>query len=84
MHSLVDVEAPDICGPRPIPGGPYSPTDIIAALNTVYGASHAFWTHLSGKENWGCPTAANWPSLAPTLSANPLTNTSYPASYPQK
>ena len=81
-RALVDVEAPDICGPKPIYGGPYTPEDIINALNTIYGASHAFWTHLSGKEGWNCPIGSNWSNLAATVSAHPLTNESYPPNYP--
>jgi hypothetical protein len=80
-RAMLDVEAPDICGPRPIRGGPYTPLDIVNALNQTYKASHAFWTHLYGTEK-GCPVEAKWSNLAATITANPLTNISYPPNYP--
>lgn len=81
-RAMVDIEAPDICGGRTISGGPYSPMDIVNALNTTYQASHAFWTHLFGSES-NCGPSTKWSSLAQTLSSNPLTHTDYPSSYPR-
>lgn len=93
-HAMLDVEAMDLSGAYfsnwGAPNG-YQPLDIIAALNSTYRASHAFWTHLFGTEpvypgsgtvNSASPWAA-WSNLAPVINANPLTNTSYPANYPQ-
>lgn len=85
-RSMVDVETPDLVGNYFAQyGGPYSPEDIVKALNQTYHASHAFWTHLVGTESlFGgkVPPGAKWSNLAETLTANPLTNTSYPPSYP--
>lgn len=80
-HAMLDVEAPDICGPKPISGGPYTPLDIVTALNQTYKASHAFWTHLYGTEK-DCPAVAKWSNLAAVISENPLTSVSYPGNYP--
>jgi hypothetical protein len=66
-------------------GGPYSPQDILEALNKTYQASHAFWSYFAGTEiyrNGTVPTAAKWSNLAPFLEANPLKRTAYPANYP--
>src|SRR5262249_39282148 len=84
-HSMMDVEAPDMVGGYFGKfGGPFTPLDIVNSLNKTYGASHAFWTHLFGTESvFGgtVPAAAKWSALATTVSAHPLTNTSYPANY---
>lgn len=85
-HAMMDIEAPDIAGGYFSKyGGPYTPLDVINALNQTFKASHAFWTHLYGTETvFGqpVPAAAKWSNLAATLSANPLTSTSYPENYP--
>jgi hypothetical protein len=85
-HAMLDVESAEIAGPHMAQyGGPYTPLDVVTALNQTYKASHAFWTHLVGTENvFGgpVPAASKWSNLAATVSANPLTNTSYPANYP--
>lgn len=85
-RAMVDVEAPDIAGPYFSKyGGPFTPLDVVNALNQTYKASHAFWTHLVGTETvfgGSVPAAAKWSNLAATVSANPLTNTAYPANYP--
>jgi hypothetical protein len=84
-HAMMDVEAPDMAGGYFGKfGGPFAPLDIVNSLNNTYKASHAFWTHLFGTESvFGgtVPSAAKWGNLAATVSANPLTNTSYPANY---
>jgi hypothetical protein len=85
-RAMVQVEGPDIFGPYfGHYGGPWSPIDIVNALNQSYWASHAFWTHLNGTEIFrGAPVlpAAKWSNLAPTLAAHPLTHTDYPPNYP--
>ena len=60
-------------------GGPFTPLDIIDALNTTYQASHAFWTRLNGSQ---VPAAAQWPAVAAACAAHPLLRTAYPANYP--
>ena len=83
-RAMMDVEAAEISGPYfGKYGGPFTPLDIVNALNQTYKASHAFWTHLFGTErSYGTiPAGAKWPALAATVSANPLTNTSYPPNY---
>lgn len=92
-HAMMDVEGPDIAGTNFAQLGAaegFQPLDIIAALNQTYHASHAFWTHYFGNEGvWpGSGTVstvapwAMWSNMAPVLSSNPLTTTSYPADYP--
>ena len=77
--TMMDVEEPDIdSGYYSSYGGPYAPLDVIHALNQTYYASHAFWTRLTGSQY---PAAAQWPALAATCAANPLTHTAYPANY---
>ena len=76
----MDMQQPDLDGSYfNSTGGPFTPLDIINALNQTYYASHAFWTHLIGSQT---PAAALWPALAATCAANPLTHTAYPANYP--
>lgn len=81
MTSMMDVEEPDMASSyfngR---GGPWTPSDLITALNQTYHASHAFWTRLTGNQG---PAAALWPAVAATCAANPLIHTAYPANYPQ-
>jgi hypothetical protein len=80
MTSMMDIEEPDMVGGYFSKyGGPFTPLDIINALNQTYYASHAFWTYLSGSN---FPAAVQWPALAATCAANPLTHTGYPANYP--
>jgi hypothetical protein len=80
MTAMMDVEQPDIDGTYFNKyGGPFTPTDLIAALNQTYKASHVFWTRLTGSD---VPAAAQWPALAATCAKNPLTRTAYPANYP--
>lgn len=81
MPIMMDVEQPDMAGPYFLGrGGPWTPSDLITALNQTYHASHAFWTRLTGSQG---SSASVWPALAATCAANPLTHTSYPANYPQ-
>ncbi len=84
--AMMDVEAFDMVGNYYAKyGGPFSPQDILVALNNTYHASHAFWTYLAGNETYRggtVPSAAKWSNLAPFLDANPLKRTEYPASYP--
>lgn len=86
-RAMVDIEADDIAGPYyGSSGGPFTPADICAALNSRYKASHAFWDHFMGTEKVRgvpIPDAAKWPNLAAALAKCPLTNTSYPPNYPQ-
>jgi hypothetical protein len=83
---MLAVEGPDMVGTyfRKY-GGPWTPADLITAFNQTYHASHVFWTHLIGTENFSgvtVPAAAKWSNLAATCAANPLTNTAYPGNYP--
>jgi Beta-galactosidase len=83
-RAMMDVESQELCGSHYAKyGGPYTPQDIIDALNQTYKASHAFWTHLYGTEKgYGViPNSAKWPNLAAIVSTRPLTNTSYPGNY---
>jgi hypothetical protein len=79
MAIMMDIEEPDLASAYFNKyGGPWSPADMINALNSTYHATHAFWTRLTGTQG---PTAALWPNLAATCAANPLTRTAYPANY---
>jgi len=83
-RAMVDVESAELSGNYFAKyGGPFTPLDIVNALNKTYKASHAFWAHFFGNEtSYGTiPAAAKWKNLAATVSANPLTNTSYPPNY---
>jgi hypothetical protein len=84
--AMMDVEAFDMVGTYYAKyGGPFSPRDILVALNQTYKASHAFWTYLTGNETYHggtVPSEAAWSNLAPFLEANPLKRTAYPANYP--
>jgi hypothetical protein len=84
-RSMMDVESAELSGGYFAKyGGPYTPLDIVHALNQTYKSSHAFWNHFFGNEQaWGSsiPTEAKWSNMAATLSANPLTNIDYPANY---
>jgi hypothetical protein len=85
-RAMVQVEGPDILGPYfGQYGGPWSPADIVNAMNQSYWASHVFWTHLFGTEVFrgaGVLPQAKWTNLAPTLAQHPLTHTDYPPNYP--
>jgi hypothetical protein len=89
-RAMMDVEGPDIMGNYFAKwGGPFTPADVVTALNQSYQASHAFWTHLSGPEGArGGGTvsqtapAAVWSSLAGYVNSHPLVHTNYPESYP--
>lgn len=53
----------------------YTVPDLLKSLNGRYAATHAFWVYIN---------TATWNSnVAPTISANPLINSSYPKNYPQ-
>jgi hypothetical protein len=84
--AMMDVEPFDMVGNYyQKSGGPFSPQDILEALNKTYQASHAFWTYFAGTETFrggSVPTAAKWSNLGPFLDANPLKRTAYPSSYP--
>jgi hypothetical protein len=84
--AMLDIEADDIAGTYyRASGGPFSPADICAALNNRYRATHAFWTRFMGTEiikKQPVPAVAKWPALAATLKTCPITNTAYPATYP--
>lgn len=85
MASMIAIEYDEMVSPRYVPiGGPWTAVDLINALNQTYYASHAFWTHYFGNENFSVPVpaGAKWSNLARTLAANPLTHTAYPADYP--
>jgi hypothetical protein len=80
MTAMVDVQGPDLyTNYFRAYGGPYTPLDIINALNQTYHASHAFWTRLAGSQ---VPDAAQWSNVAATCAAHPLIRTAYPANYP--
>ncbi|HEY6456516.1 MAG TPA: hypothetical protein VIY90_14680 [Steroidobacteraceae bacterium] len=83
-HAMMDVESAEMTGPYFTRlGGPFTPLDLVTALNQTFKASHAFWTHFSGAEYGGTvPAASKWSNLAATLSAHPLLATSYPSIYP--
>ncbi len=82
---MADVEGPDIGatynGTVNIPGGTWTPQDVLNALNQTYRATHAFWTRIVPSENTGAPAATMWSNLLPFLESNPLLNTAYPKSY---
>jgi hypothetical protein len=91
-RAMLDVEGMDLGGGYysnwGAPNG-YHPSDIVAALNGTYQASHAFWTHLFGSEpvsGGGTVSSASpwsaWSQLAPVVNAAPLTHTGYPPNYP--
>jgi hypothetical protein len=80
MTAMMDVQGPDLYTTYfRAHGGPYTPQDIINALNETYQASHAFWTRLTGSQ---VPDAAQWSSVAAACAAHPLIRTAYPANYP--
>jgi hypothetical protein len=80
MTAMMDVQGPDLyTNYFRSQGGPYTPQDLINALNQTYHASHAFWTRLTGSQ---VPDAAQWSNVAATCAAHPLTRTAYPANYP--
>jgi hypothetical protein len=83
---MMDVEAFEIVGNYYQKyGGPFSPQDVLEALNKTYQATHAFWTYLYGTEVYrggSVPTETKWSNLAPFLDKNPLQRTAYPANYP--
>jgi hypothetical protein len=80
MPLMMAIESPELQGTYFAKyGGPWTPTDMIAALNRTYGASYAFWTRMTGS---AVPDAATWSSVAAACAAHPLTNTRYPANYP--
>jgi hypothetical protein len=80
MTAMFDVESGDMTtkyfGKY---GGPFTPQDILTALNQTYKASHAFWTRMVGST----PADAQWSNVAAIISATPLTRTAYPENYPQ-
>jgi hypothetical protein len=79
MTAMFDVESGDMTTTYLHKwGGPFSPQDIVTALNTTYKASHAFWTRMVGNT----PAAAQWVNVAAVCAANPLLRTAYPANYP--
>ena len=85
-RAMMDVESDELASPRVNAyGGPWTPLDILNALNQTYWASHAFWTRFPPGSTYNAvpvPAAAIWPNMAATLSQNPLTHTDYPANYP--
>jgi hypothetical protein len=79
MTAMFDVESGDMTTNYFAKwGGPYSPQDIVNALNQTFKASHAFWTRMVGNT----PAAAQWTNVAAVCAANPLLRTEYPANYP--
>jgi hypothetical protein len=81
MRAMMAIESPDILGPYFAKyGGPWTPLDIINALNQTYYASHAFWTDVGNASD--APAAAKWSNIAAACAAHPLTHTDYPANYP--
>jgi hypothetical protein len=60
-------------------GGPFTPQDLITALNQTFKASHAFWTRMVGSST---PSQIQWTNLAAVCAANPLLRTAYPTNYP--
>ena len=90
-RAMMDVESFDISGNYYAKwGGPFTPADVVTALNQTYRASHAFWTRFSGTEGvrGGGGTvaqtapAAVWSTLASYVNSHPLIHTNYPESYP--
>ena len=79
MTAMFDVESGDMTTNYFAKwGGPYSPQDIVNALNQTFKASHAFWTRMVGNT----PAPAQWVNVAAVCAANPLVRTQYPANYP--
>jgi hypothetical protein len=85
-RAMMDVESDELASPRLNSyGGPWTPLDILNALNQTYWASHAFWTRFPPGSTYNgvpVPTAAIWSNMAATLSKNPLIHTDYPSNYP--
>ncbi len=80
MRAMMAIESPDMTGNYfKKYGGPWTPVDIITALNQTYFASHAFWTRMTGTQ---APAAGTWLNVAAACAANPLTHTAYPGNYP--
>jgi hypothetical protein len=83
---MADVEGPDFGatynGTVNISGGPFTPQDLLNALNQTYKATHDFWTRIIPAQNTGAPDASMWSNLLPFLVSNPLLNTAYPLGYP--
>jgi hypothetical protein len=79
MAVMMAIESPEISGNyfRKY-GGPWTPLDIVNALNQTYFASHAFWTRMTDST----VEAALWKNVAAVCAANPLIHTDYPANYP--
>lgn len=85
-RAMMDVESDELASTRLSGyGGPWTPLDIVNALNQTYWASHAFWTRFAPGTTYNgvpVPAASIWSNMAATLSKNPLTHTDYPANYP--
>jgi hypothetical protein len=85
-RAMMDVESDELASTRLAAyGGPWTPLDILNALNQTYWASHAFWTRFAPGTTYNgvpVPSAAIWSNMAATLSKNPLIHTDYPPNYP--
>jgi hypothetical protein len=80
MAAMIAVESPEIATNYFRKwGGPWTPLDIVNALNQTYYATHAFWTRMTDST---VPDAALWKNVAAVCAANPLIHTDYPANYP--
>jgi len=83
-HAMMDIQGGDITTPSVYPTA-YTPLEITQACNAQYSCSHVFWSYLTASDSFAgftVPPAAQWPNLLATVQTNPLTSTSYPASYP--
>jgi len=79
MASLHNVESPELNGSG-LTGSPYTPNDIFAWANVTVGINYLIWNYIGGTG------AGNWTggtnSVLACINANPVTNLSYPSSYP--
>jgi hypothetical protein len=86
IRYMPDVEAPDMGLFGGIGGGPFTPADLVAALDQTLGASHVFWSIIPDKTTGILPPNDGgqvwWTNLCAFLASHPLTSTGYPSAYP--
>jgi hypothetical protein len=86
IRYMPDVEAPDVGLFGGIGGGPFTPADLMNALNQTLEASHVFWSIIPDKTTGIlAPNDAGqvwWTNLCAFLASHPLTSSAYPPAYP--
>jgi hypothetical protein len=86
IRYMPDVEAPDMGLFGTIGGGPFTPADLMSALNETLEASHVFWTMIpDGTTGILAPNDGGqvwWTNLTTFLAGQPLTHVEYPSVYP--